>query len=371
MSFSDIFCQDRAVNTLQRAFAANRAAHAYIFAGPDGVGKFKTATEWAKLLLCREPVIKDNLTEACGCCEPCRLFETGSNPDMEHIYKELLEFTREGKNKTPPVDMPIDVIREFLIEKAGIRPSVSQRKVYIISEAEKLNISSQNALLKILEEPPLYCCIVMICTRLDTLLPTIRSRCQIVRFGPVQQERIMQKLLTLGLNDVCCGYFARLAQGSIGSACQWVDLELAEANLYQSKCQLIESLTKYQMADVLDLAEEIIDKGKKIAEVWISIEEKKSQTDLTRKAAQILITMVISALYDVTRIGIRPAKEAINYDQYQLIEKLAGRFDRQTCMEKIADCYQMLQWVESSVNEKLIWEHLLLNLANSGTINKS
>ena len=368
MSFSDIFCQDRAVNTLQRAYASNRAAHAYIFAGPEGVGKFKTACEWARLLLCSEPVTKDNFAEACGRCESCRLFSADSHPDFNHIYKELREFTEEGKDKPPPVELPIDVIREFLIEKATIKPGVSRKKVFIISEAEKLNVNSQNALLKILEEPPLYCCIILICTRLDVLLPTIRSRCQIVRFGPVQKERIIQKLRLLGLDEVRCGYFARMAQGSIGSACQWAALELADANLYQVKQEIIKSLADYRLADVLELADEILDKSKKIAEVWSSVEEKKSRLDLTRKAAQMLIMMVISALYDVTRKDICPAEEALNCDQFQLIEKLAGRLDRQVCMEKIADCYQMLHWVESSVNERLIWEHLLLNLAESGTI---
>ncbi len=69
MSFNDIFCQNKAVDTLQRAFVADRAAHAYIFAGPAGVGKFKTANEWGRLLLCSRPVITDNHAEACGLCE--------------------------------------------------------------------------------------------------------------------------------------------------------------------------------------------------------------------------------------------------------------------------------------------------------------
>ena len=159
MSFKEIFCQDRAIDILQRAFAARRWAHSYIFAGPEGVGKFKTAREWAKLLGCREPVAENGFAESCGCCESCRLFEAGSSPDFNHVYKELLEFTEDGRGKTTPVDLPIDVIREFLVEKVSARPTVSQRKVFVVSEAERLNNSSQNCLLKVLEEPPGYCCI--------------------------------------------------------------------------------------------------------------------------------------------------------------------------------------------------------------------
>jgi DNA polymerase-3 subunit delta' len=174
MSFKEIFCQDRAIELLQRAFHSNRAAHAYIFAGPEGVGKFKTACEWAALLLCHDPVVVDGFAESCGKCRPCRLLEAGSHPDFNHIYKELREFTEDGKGKGPPVDLPIDVVREFLIAKVSIRPSFSQRKVFVVSEAQKLNASSQNSLLKVLEEPPLYCCIVLLCSRLDELLPTIK-----------------------------------------------------------------------------------------------------------------------------------------------------------------------------------------------------
>src|SRR4030042_5972812 len=127
MSFKEIFCQDKAIDLLQRAFNSGRAAHAYIFAGPEGVGKFKTACAWAGLLLCHAPVIESNLAESCGRCRSCRLFEAGAHPDFNPIYKDLREFTEDGKDKGPPVDLPIDVVREFLIAKVSIRPRLSPR----------------------------------------------------------------------------------------------------------------------------------------------------------------------------------------------------------------------------------------------------
>jgi DNA polymerase III subunit delta' len=150
MSLKEIYCQDRAISILQRALASERSAHAYIFAGIEGVGKFKTAFEWAKLLLCESPVTGKDFADSCGRCESCRLLEADSHPDFNHVYKELLEFTREGKGKKTPLDLPIDVIREFLIEKVSAKPSLSRRRVFVISEAEKLNDSSQNCLLKVL-----------------------------------------------------------------------------------------------------------------------------------------------------------------------------------------------------------------------------
>ena len=224
MSLRDIFCQDRAIGILQRGWAADRLAHAYIFAGLEGVGKYRTAHEWAKLLLCQNPRLKKDKSEpfadSCGSCESCTLLEAGSHPDYAYVYKELREYTRDGKDKPPPVDLPIDVIREFLIEPVAIRPARSRRKVFVVSEAEKLNVNSQNALLKVLEEPPHYCTIILLCTRLEQLLPTTKSRCQTIRFGPIDDARIVSQLTGMGLGAKEAAFFARLAQGSLGLACQ-------------------------------------------------------------------------------------------------------------------------------------------------------
>ncbi len=366
MSFKQIFCQDKAVDILQRAFSAGRAAHAYIFAGPEGVGKFLTAGNWAKLLLCHDPVIENGFAESCQRCQSCRLFEAGSHPDFNHIYKELREFTEDGKGKGPPVDLSIDVVRDFLIAKVSIRPSLSRRKVFIISEAERLNASSQNSLLKVLEEPPLYCCIVLLCTRLDKLLPTTKSRSQIILFGPIVEERIIESLKEMGLDDKRAQYFARLAQGSLGTACRLAQLELADANLYQIKKELIKSLADYEFAGALDLADELLDKSKKIVDVWTDLDKNTSKTDINRRASKTLIQMVISAFQDVIKLRFKPRQESVNSDQKEHIEKLARRFNPEQSAEKIADCYRMLHWIESSVNERLIFEHLLLSLADSG-----
>jgi DNA polymerase III subunit delta' len=368
MSFREIFCQDRAIDTLQRAYASGRSAHAYIFAGLEGVGKFRTACEWAKLLLCQEPVVEDGFADSCGSCASCRLFEAGSNPDFNHVYKELLEYTEGNKDKKTPVDLPIDVIREFLIAKASTRPTLSKRKIFVVSEAERLNASSQNCMLKVLEEPPPYCSIVLLCTRLEKLLATTRSRCQIVRFGPIDESRIIEKLKNVGLEEKPAQYFSRLAQGSLGTACRWAQLEFAGADLYGAKKKLLSSLVGYELAGALDLAQEVLGRGKKIADVWAELDKATSRADINRRAARTLILMIISALYDAMRLNAGTAGEPVNFDQKRQVEELAARFDAERAAEKIAECYRMLSWIESSVNEKLIFEQLLLNLADLDTM---
>ncbi|MHC4726057.1 MAG: DNA polymerase III subunit [Planctomycetota bacterium] len=368
MSLKEIFCQDKAIDILQRAFSSGKWAHAYIFAGPEGVGKFKTACEWAKLLLCQSPVTENDFSDSCGECQACQLFKASSHPDFNHIYKELREFTKDGKGKPPPVDLPTDVIREFLVEKVSNRPTLSQRKVFVISEAERLNDSSQNCLLKVLEEPPEYCSIILLCTRLDKLLPTTKSRSQILRFGTIDEEKIIEKLQQTGIAQKQAQYFARLAQGSLGTAQQWARLELAEANLYEIKKELISSLANYKIADALSLAEKSLNKSKKIAAAWTELDETISKKDINRRAMKTIVQIIISALYDVMNLSVIPTKEAINFDQTEKIKKLAARFDTELAAEKISDCYKVIHWIESSVNEKLIFEHLLLNMVESDRI---
>jgi DNA polymerase-3 subunit delta' len=364
MSLRDIYCQDGAIGLLLRGYLSEHSAHAHIFAGADGVGKFRTACEFGKLLLCKEPRVGKDFADSCGRCESCRCFDAGSHPDFVHIYKELLEFTADGKGKAPPVEMPIDVIREFLIAAISNRPTLSARKVFVVSESEKLNISSQNALLKVLEEPPAYCCIILLCTRTDKLLATTKSRCQIIRFGPVDRQRIFEELVRMGLGKREADFFSRLAGGSIGQACSWGGLELAGANLYKTKTELIRSLAGYKYEDSLELAQRFLGAGRKLSEAWAQKDNTVSKSDITRKASQTIIRIVISALQDVMKLNLGDESTMTNTDQKEQITAIGRNFGAEEAAEKIADCFQSLHWVESSVNERLIFEQLLLNLAN-------
>jgi DNA polymerase-3 subunit delta' len=367
MSLKEIFCQDKAIGILQRGFAADKMPHAYIFAGAEGVGKFKTACGWAKLLLCEKPVVQDNFADSCCCCASCTHLQNGSHPDFHHVYKELLQYTRDGKDKKTPVKFPIDVVREFLLEKVPIKPALSQRKVFVLTEAEKLNIESQNCLLKVLEEPPQYCTIILICTRMEKLLPTTKSRCRVIRFLPVDRNKIVEKLEQDGLDTKKAEYFARLACGSLGQACKWAQLELAGAGLYKNKKELINSLSTFEYTDALQLAQSLLKQSKSLADVWAELDKNTSKADINRRAAKTIIRIIISALHDAMKISLADS-QIINFDQKELIKKLTRRLDPETCAKKINDAYETIRWIEAAVNEKLVFDHLLLNLAPSDII---
>ncbi|MHC4123729.1 MAG: DNA polymerase III subunit [Planctomycetota bacterium] len=368
MSLKDIYCQDKAVSILLRSLANDKLAGAYIFAGSEGVGKFSLAKEWGKLLLCEKPKADKDFRDSCGNCESCRLIEAGSHPDFNHIYKELSEFTRDGKGKTNPVDLPKDVVREFLIEKVSQKPALSQRKVFIVSQAERLNIASQNSLLKVLEEPPAYCFIVLLCTRLEKLLPTTKSRCQVIHFGPIAEKIIIDKLTHADLEEKKANYFARLSQGSIGKALKWAQLELAEAQLYKTKKELIQTLTTYKYADALRFAEKILGESKNISAKWAQQDTAVSKRDINRRTHKFFIQIIISALHDAMKLKVDANAKIINTRQKEKIKLLSKNNEVEELMAKISAAHKATLEVDASVNEKLIFEQLLLNLVDSDRI---
>jgi DNA polymerase III subunit delta' len=367
MPLKEIFCQEKAISAIQSAFAVDKVAHAYIFAGPDGVGKFTTARELAKLLLCKKPVKKSDFADSCGSCESCRAFEAGSHPDFEHVYKELIKFTKDGKDKVEPVEFPIDVVREFVLNKVSQRPALSARRVFILTEAEKLNNESQNCLLKVLEEPPAYCCIILICTRPEKLLPTIRSRCQIMRFGPVDEEKIIERLVQSGTGEKQARFFARLTDGSLGRCEAYSQLENAGANIYKTKTDIVNTLAGLEYKDALELAEIIQKQSKEIADVWVKLAAGTSKKDISRKSTAMIIQVIISVFHDVMLTGAGGG-EIVNFDQAEKIKKIAGKFNPEQAAGKIAECFKTYQYIDASVNERLILEQLLLNLAESDKI---
>ena len=379
MGLKDIFCQDRAIGTLQRAMAAGRVPHAYIFAGPEGVGKFTTAREWAKLLLCEKPAASElktqnselkTLIDSCGKCLSCMKFEAGAHSDFQRVYKELLPFTKEGKNKTPtPIELPIDVIREFLVEKVGSRPTLSQRSVFVVEEAQKLNPASQNALLKTLEEPPHYCSIILLCTRLEDLLPTTRSRCQIVTFGTIDEKLIIKTIMgKMPMPPEEALYWARFSQGSLGVSLQWAAVKLDEGSVFAIKKQLVERLVHYELGDAVTFGEWLGKQAKEIAEAWEKLQKDTSAKDIGRRATNGVLAMLATALNDIMKLNVGMGERLINEDQRRLIVELAKKYDAEAAAAGIAAIYKSMEWLEASVNEKLIFEELLLNFATNAIL---
>ena len=220
---SDIVGQDRAVGVLQRALASGRLHHAWIFAGPAGVGKFTTALALAGLAL--DPTTGRTLSGELEADEDSpvqRMLRAGSHPDLHVVTKEMAAYSRErqvrdSKQRT----IPVDVVREFLIEPAQRSRQVAgasmASRVFVVDEAEFMNAAAQNALLKTLEEPASGVLIVLVTTAEDRLLATIRSRCQRVGFGELDGASMGAWLASRGLGDRAAE-LVELVGGSPGRA---------------------------------------------------------------------------------------------------------------------------------------------------------
>ncbi len=201
MSFKDVVGQESAVAFLKAAFSSGRVAHAYVFVGPEGIGKRKAALNFAKLLLCESPLGQ----EPCESCVPCLKAGASNHPDIQEVLTEG-QFIK------------IDTIREAC-RRLSLRGFESSFKILIITQAGALNDESSNALLKTLEEPTANTVIILIADTLRSVLPTIASRCQRVVFSSLKQEVIESILIKQwGAPPEAATYSSLMSEGSLGSA---------------------------------------------------------------------------------------------------------------------------------------------------------
>ena len=246
-----ILGQLAATQALQAQLANDRVHHAQIFHGPAGVGKFTTAIAFAKQLLCHD-VLTDlhGNQSACGQCPSCKLFQSlesadeddqtnddpaavlaSAHPDQHIITKELALYDDDALVRNRKLtSIPVDVIREHLLGPAYRAPQLGHGKVFIVDEAELLNPTGQNALLKTLEEPSAGTYLVLVTSSEHRLLPTIRSRCQRVAFVPLE-DRDVGRWLTkhhAELDEQTHKWVVGFAQGSIGRASLAVRFELVQ-----------------------------------------------------------------------------------------------------------------------------------------------
>ena len=215
-TLQDIFGQDRAIETITRAYESDRLPHGLIFAGPIGVGKGTTARALATLFLCGKP----EGTQACGTCQSCVLMDAGNHPDFHVVYRQLVRLEKE---KSKAIDLSVDVIRDYLVEPASRKPSMNRGKVFVVEESELMNAAAQNSMLKTLEEPAGRALIILLTDQPNALLQTIRSRCQVVRFAPLDAKTVQRELEKRKIDKATAQEAAQLAEGSLGVALKWIE----------------------------------------------------------------------------------------------------------------------------------------------------
>jgi len=241
--------QERAAAALERSLAAGRAAHAYLFVGPERVGKHTLALKLAQALNCEgdEP--------PCGACEPCRRIAAGIHADVQTVTvesdEEGLPADRQGAQK----GIHVSQIRE-LERVTALKPFQGRNRVVIIDPADEMNASAQNAFLKTLEEPPPQVVFVLVAADESRLLPTIRSRCRRLELRLPSVADVETALLERGVDEERARLLARLSRGRVG----WALEVAADPSLLERRRESLSragALASMSVAQRLELAERL------------------------------------------------------------------------------------------------------------------
>lgn len=249
MGFDEIVGNEPAKTILKRAIENDRVSNAYVFEGIAGVGKKLAADIFARGLVCEQR------TQApCGTCPACRKALAKGHPDIIYLEKE--------KDKK---SIGVEEVRAQILSEVYMKPYLSPYRVFIIDEGDILSVGAQNALLKILEEPPSYATFIICVTSQEKLLDTVLSRSCSVTFFPLSFAEIISYLEKDHDMDDKTRLFARLSQGSIGKAQELLSDEDAE-KLYEDSVAALLRLKK-DATNVFEVASFMSAEKERISEI--------------------------------------------------------------------------------------------------------
>ena len=337
MPFRDLVDQAHVVMRLRTAVRSARVSHAYLFVGPAGVGRLGAAVAFAQLLNCERPDGED----ACGQCRSCRRIAGGQHPDVRVLDVERgLLLDPQDKTKTV---IGIDQVRA-LRREVSFAPLEGRDKVYILAGADRMPSEAANSLLKVLEEPPPQVVIILIAETTVPMLPTVVSRCQLVRFSLVPGPAIEQALIQrLGIDSGRARYVAALAGGQLGRAMLWAQ----SAEALEGRDQVLDLLERLETADPLERMD--------AAEAFSK--DKDRVADLLDAALFWYRDVLV---YQETG----EEKHLINLDRKARIVSLAGAVPGPALSYRITAVEEAKEALRRNVHPRLLLENLFLRLTS-------
>ena len=324
MAFEEIIGQEKLVDNLKKIICSNEISHAYLIDGLKGVGKKQFAISLSKAILClntnQELIGSDN-------CSSCKKFKDNNHPEF-HVIEQ------DGSIK-------IEEIREIQ-KNIHIKPYEGNRKVYVILNGDKMTVQAQNALLKTLEEPPGHSTIIITTNNLKALLPTIISRCQLLKLRPQGIERVTNYLVEkLGINQEEARVTATFSNGLI---------EMAK-NIYYSDD------FKRRRFKVIDITEKLLSTN--TMNILHEVEFFSTEKDNIEEIIDLFIYWYRDILiYKETQED----SLIINYDQYIKIQNQNKIIDFAKLRKAIIMLEEKKQQIRGNVNYLLAIESMLLNL---------
>lgn len=317
MPFSRVIGQETPVDVLRRALRSGKTAHAYLFEGIAGCGKGTTALAFVEAAFCGRD-------DGCGTCPSCRKMATHHHPDL-HLVEPDGAFIK------------IDQVRELQRELV-LRPIEAPLKACIIRDADRLNPSAGNALLKTLEEPPGNALMILLTTNLDSVLSTVRSRCQLLRFAPLPEELIEEQLITSGRNGAAARLAASLAGGSLGKALGDEEADTVDRQV------LLERLRALSLGDT--------------APLFAAAEDMAANREQALKQLDVLTSLLRDVLL------IQGGSDAVvNRDIMPFLESEAARLSLERNLERISHTMEARQALMRNANPRLTLDVLLMRLA--------
>jgi DNA polymerase III subunit delta' len=340
MSWQRIVGHEALVHAFTQARRRGRMAHAYLFVGPLGVGKRLFAHELAKTLLCEtmpaEGVPATRPWQACDRCAACILVEAGTHPDFFQVGRP------EEKNI-----IPLEVMK-WLCQGFSLTPARGRGKVAVVDDADDLEKEGANAFLKTLEEPPPRSLFILVGTSVDRQYATIVSRCQVVRFTPLPEAKVIELLRKQGIDDESIlPRLARMSGGSPGQA-----LALADPGLWEMRQILLDGLSRPQPNTVV------------LADQWNEFVEKAGkEASVQRKRATLVLRLLVEFLHDAVTVRCGGKPRFNEPGEVRQIQDLLKRADTERLLAMIERCMEADAHLDRYVQVSLVIEGLLDALA--------
>ena len=239
-SFKDVVGHKNIIDYIRSAVQEDKVSHAYILNGEKGAGKKMLANLFATTLLCEKAG-----PDPCNECHSCRQAESGNHPDIIRVTHEK------------PNTISVDDIREQVNNTILIKPYQGPYKIYIIPQADMMSVQAQNALLKTIEEPPEYAVIMLLTENADTLLPTIASRCVMLKLRNIKDTHIKKYLMeTMEVPDYKADMCTAFAQGNMGRAILLANSEYFN-EIREEAVQLLKYIQEMEPSEIVEAVKRI------------------------------------------------------------------------------------------------------------------
>ncbi|SKA76813.1 DNA polymerase III, delta prime subunit [Caloramator quimbayensis] len=315
----EVLGQEYAKNAIKSMYDNNKMSHAFIIQGPDGIGKSIFADYIASMILCR------GSKKPCSECTSCKKIQSGIHPD----YKIISSSKSIG----------IDVIRK-LIDDVNIKPYEGDKKVIVIKGADKITIEGQNALLKTLEEPLKDTTIIILLENINSILDTIISRCQVLRLGRVERDKIQEYLIKRGVEYKKAKTAACLSDGILGNALKYLDDKYAALRMETLKT--LRDIIRADEVKILDSVDFFLSQKENIDSVF---------------------DIMLSILRDISVLKITKNEDIVmNSDIYEILNEECKVLSIDRINKIINIINSARKNIDNYLNYQLTIEDMLLNI---------